>query len=74
MKRKGEKTSRPICLSQGQIVDQYSQLRSYKAFSPSLSAQLVCPVKEAVGEGHQQVISIPAGSTYSGVGSRIISL
>lgn len=45
------------------------------ALSPSLSlsALLVCPVKEAVGEGHWQVISIPAGSAYSGVGSRIIS-
>lgn len=69
MRRKEENgNSRPISLSRGEIVDQYSQLRSNKTLSLSL-----CPVKEAVGEGHWQVISIPAGSAYSGVGSRIIS-
>lgn len=74
MRRKEEKyNSLPISLSQGEIVDQYSQLRSNKTLSPSHSVQLMCPVKEAVGEGHRQVISIPAGSAYSGVGSRIIS-
>ncbi|KAA8590248.1 hypothetical protein FQN60_014182 [Etheostoma spectabile] len=31
----------------------------------SPTALLVCPGKEAVGEGHWQVISIPAGSAYS---------
>lgn len=71
--REGRKEEHLDCLSQGQIVDQYSQLRSNKMLSPSLSALLVCPVKEAVGEDHWQVISIPAGSAYSGVGSTIIS-
>lgn len=71
--REGRKEEHLDCLSQGQIVDQYSQLRSNKMLLPCLSALLVCPVKEAVGEDHWQVISIPAGSAYSGVGCTIIS-
>lgn len=52
-------------------MNQYSQFRSNETPSLLPSAQLACPLREAVGEGHQQVISIPAA--YSGVGSRIIS-
>lgn len=35
------RNSRPISLSQGEIVDQYSQLRSNKTLSPSRSVQCV---------------------------------
>lgn len=55
-KAKGEmRNSWPIYLSEGQI--------DIPPPAPSL-----CPAEEAAGEGHQQVICIPAGSAYSGVG------